>query len=98
MQVDAALYQESQTVFGYPLCDGYQHPPGFASKRMQRDLELMKMCQDALASTWQTVVRDAIRARSALQDEVTKRTQVHVSGVLFILVELFPSFFERRST
>lgn len=64
----------------YPVLDGYQHPPGFAAKRMLRDLEFSEMSQDELKSTWQTVIRNAIQSKSALQDEVTRRTQEDVSG------------------
>lgn len=46
---------------------------------MQRDIEFMEMPRDVLVLTWQTVVRDAIRARSTLEDEVSKRVQVQVS-------------------
>lgn len=77
--MDPALLQESKVVVEYPVLDGYQHPPGLAGKRMLRDLEIMGMSQHELEMTWLTVIRDTIRARSALKDEGTKRTQVNVS-------------------
>ncbi|KAF7760868.1 hypothetical protein Agabi119p4_10277 [Agaricus bisporus var. burnettii] len=74
-KVDPTLLRESETILEYPVLDGYQHPPGFAAKRMLRDLEFSEMSQDELKSTWQTVIRNAIQSKSALQDEVTRRTQ-----------------------
>ncbi|XP_006457111.1 hypothetical protein AGABI2DRAFT_212373 [Agaricus bisporus var. bisporus H97] len=74
-KVDPTLLRESETILEYPVLDGYQHPPGFAAKRMLRDLEFSEMSQDELKSTWQTVIRNAIQSKSALQDEVMRRTQ-----------------------
>lgn len=86
--MDPTLLQESEVVVECPVLDGYQHLPGFAAKRMPRDLEIMEMSQHELEITWRTVIRDTVRARSALQDEATKRTQVNVSGVYSWLVKL----------
>ncbi|KXN89535.1 Ubiquitin carboxyl-terminal hydrolase isozyme L5 [Leucoagaricus sp. SymC.cos] len=76
--VDPMLLQRAQTMFERDLSEGYEHPPGFAGKRMQRDTELMQMSPEDLVSTWQNVVQDGMRTTSALEDELTRRSQIQV--------------------
>lgn len=46
---------------------------------MQRDTDLMKMSQSDLVSTWQTTIEEGARARTDLEEEESKRTQIKAS-------------------
>ncbi|KAJ3577002.1 hypothetical protein NP233_g50 [Leucocoprinus birnbaumii] len=73
--VDSALHDNEET-FTYDIVDGYEHPQGFAGRRMQRDADLMEMSQSDLVLAWQTTIQDGLRARVAYRDEYMRRAQI----------------------
>ncbi|KAF5348248.1 hypothetical protein D9756_010529 [Leucocoprinus leucothites] len=76
LQVDSVLLQHAQAIFKCDILDGYEHPSGFAGRRMQRDRDLMQMSQSDLVLAWKNVIQDGVRAKTALEDEITKCAQV----------------------
>lgn len=60
---------------------------------MTRDMEILDMPERALVPAWEQCVRDALRTKVAVEDEVTKATRAHVSSSLSICLlksECFP--------
>jgi ubiquitin carboxyl-terminal hydrolase L5 len=45
---------------------------------MARDLEILEMPQRSLVPTWEQCVRDAVKAKVAVEDEVAKATRADV--------------------
>ncbi|KAJ7505155.1 cysteine proteinase [Mycena galericulata] len=73
--VDGALLEQAPFAFDAPTrssAPGRTYAPDFGARRMARDIEIMEMPERALVGAWERCVRDAIKAKVALEDEVTK--------------------------
>jgi hypothetical protein len=90
-QVDPVLLECSRNAFDVNILGGVRMPsdPGrtyakdFGARRLKKDVEIMDMPADSLIPAWESCVRDALRAKVALEDEVMKGAQAHVSpGIL----------------
>ena len=67
--------------------------PDFGSRRMTRDVEIMKLSQEDLRRSWETCVENAVKAKMALEDEVSKATGQNVGHYIPSLVCVQTHFF-----
>ncbi|KAJ7176005.1 cysteine proteinase [Mycena filopes] len=82
--VDSNLLEQAQFAFDSPVgssAPGQTFARDFGSRRMSRDMEILEMPERALIPAWEQCVRDALRARVAVEDEVTKATRAHTEHV-----------------
>ncbi|KAJ7644005.1 ubiquitin C-terminal hydrolase [Roridomyces roridus] len=74
--VDGALLEQARFTFDSPAggssAPGRTYAPDFGDRRMKRDVEIMELPQRALVGAWERCVRDAIKGKVALEDEVNK--------------------------
>lgn len=61
----------------------YPYSKTFASRRMERDLEIMKMSQDELIASWNACTDKIRMAVISLEDELSKGTRTNVSEIHF---------------
>ncbi|KAJ6621875.1 hypothetical protein B0H10DRAFT_2214921 [Mycena sp. CBHHK59/15] len=82
--VDSALLEQTQYAFQSPMGSsrlGRTYAPDFGSRRMTRDLEIFEMPERALANAWEQCVRDAMRAKISLEDEITKALRANTEHI-----------------
>ncbi|KAJ7025392.1 ubiquitin C-terminal hydrolase [Mycena alexandri] len=82
--VDSNLLEQAQFAFDSPVgssAPGRTYARDFGSLRMTRDMEILEMPERALVPAWEQCVRDALRAKVAVEDEVTKATRAHTEHV-----------------
>ncbi|KAJ7134767.1 hypothetical protein C8R44DRAFT_870362 [Mycena epipterygia] len=82
--VDGNLLEQAQFAFDSPLgssAPGRTYAPDFGARRMARDLEILEMPERALIGEWERCVRDAMKARVAVEDEVAKATREHTEHI-----------------
>ncbi|KAK7045940.1 hypothetical protein VNI00_006935 [Paramarasmius palmivorus] len=53
----------------------------FASRRMESDVRILNMTHDELLKTWEQAIQAAMRAKVALEDELTKARRDHTDHV-----------------
>ncbi|KAF7299624.1 Ubiquitin c-terminal hydrolase [Mycena chlorophos] len=75
--VDMNRLEQSQYAFISPICGGSiaagtTYASDFGARRMERDMEIMRMQPQELVEAWERCVQDAVRAKVALEDEVSK--------------------------
>ncbi|KAJ7095748.1 ubiquitin C-terminal hydrolase [Mycena belliarum] len=83
-QVDANLLEQAEFAFESPLgssAPGRTYAPDFGARRMTRDLEIMELPERALVREWEQCVRDAIKAKMTLEDEVAKGTRANADHI-----------------
>ncbi|PPR01539.1 hypothetical protein CVT24_001850 [Panaeolus cyanescens] len=83
-QVDPSLLQSSKTVFHFPDRSsepGKTFARDFGSRKMQRDLEIMKMSVDEAARTWEDCIQNAFKAKVGVEDELTKSIRSNTDHV-----------------
>lgn len=86
--MDGTLLEQARFAFESPAgssAPGRTYAPDFGARRMARDLEILEMPERALVGAWERCVRDAIKAKVALEDEVSKAMRENF-GVLFSFV------------
>lgn len=69
---------------------GQKFAPDFASKRIDRDRHILNMDQNALRFAWEQCVSNAMKAKVAVEEEMTKARRDHV-GFFFAYLFL-PEF------
>ncbi|KAJ7675671.1 ubiquitin C-terminal hydrolase [Mycena polygramma] len=82
--VDGNLLEQAQFAFNSPggsSAPGRTYAPDFGSRRMTRDMEIMEMPQRALVPAWEQCVRDAVKAKVAVEDEVAKATRANTDHI-----------------
>ncbi|KAK7048507.1 ubiquitin carboxyl-terminal hydrolase isozyme L5 [Favolaschia claudopus] len=82
--VDNNLLEQAQFAFESPLgssAPGRTFAKDFGARRMTRDLEIMEMPERGLVPAWEQCVRDAVRAKVAVEDEVAKATRANTEHV-----------------
>ncbi|KAJ7784398.1 ubiquitin C-terminal hydrolase [Mycena metata] len=82
--VDRSLLEQAQFAFDSPMgssAPGRTYARDFGSRRMTRDMEILEMPERALVPAWEQCVRDALRTKVAVEDEVTKATRAHTEHV-----------------
>ncbi|TFK35832.1 hypothetical protein BDQ12DRAFT_634690 [Crucibulum laeve] len=88
-KVDPALLASAQTILFPNNTNSNVEAPvkrktyaqDFASRRMQRDIEIMDMPQRNLPGAWEESVRQALRANVALEDELVKARRVKTEHI-----------------
>ncbi|KAJ7677498.1 cysteine proteinase [Mycena rosella] len=83
-QVDSTLLEQAQFAFDAPLgsaAPGRTYAPDFGARRMVRDMEILELPERALGGAWERCVRDAMKAKISLEDEVAKATRAHTEHV-----------------
>ncbi|KAK0218827.1 cysteine proteinase [Armillaria fumosa] len=88
-EVDPTLLSAAANVFDGG--GGQKFASDFASKRNDRDRHILNMDQDALRRAWEQCVSNAMKAKVALEEEMTKARRDHVGGffVYMFLSEFF---------
>ncbi|TFK25854.1 ubiquitin C-terminal hydrolase [Coprinopsis marcescibilis] len=73
-QVDMSLWTTATGSDRNSLLSGSNAPctAGFASKRMKRDMEILKMPQQELIDAWEDCVRNIKKAMTSIEDEMSK--------------------------
>ncbi|KAJ6508549.1 ubiquitin C-terminal hydrolase [Mycena sanguinolenta] len=82
--VDKNLLEQAQFAFDSPVAasaPGRTFAPDFGARRMARDLEILEMPERALVPAWEQCVRDAVKAKVAVEDEVAKATRANTEHV-----------------
>ncbi|KAF7346538.1 Ubiquitin carboxyl-terminal hydrolase isozyme L5 [Mycena sanguinolenta] len=82
--VDSNLLEQAKFAFDSPVAasaPGRTFAPDFGSRRMARDLEILEMPERALVPAWEQCVRDAVKAKVAVEDEVAKATRANTEHV-----------------
>ncbi|KAF8172014.1 hypothetical protein K438DRAFT_1852082 [Mycena galopus ATCC 62051] len=82
--VDSNLLEQAQFAFESPLgssAPGRTFAQDFGARRMARDLEILEMAQRALVPAWEQCVRDAVKAKVAVEDEIAKATRANTEHV-----------------
>ncbi|KAJ6525309.1 ubiquitin C-terminal hydrolase [Mycena vulgaris] len=83
-QVDSNLLEQAQFAFESPLgssAPGRTYAPDFGARRMARDMEILEMPERALVGAWERCVRDAMKAKITLEDEVAKATRANTEHI-----------------
>ncbi|KAJ7069636.1 ubiquitin C-terminal hydrolase [Mycena amicta] len=73
--VDANVLEQSNYAFVSPVgsaAPGPTYAADFGSRKMTRDLEIMRMPEQELIPTWERCVQDAVSAKVVLGDEVSR--------------------------
>jgi ubiquitin carboxyl-terminal hydrolase L5 len=81
--VDSNLLEQAQFAFDSPMgssAPGRTYARDFGARRMTRDLEIMEMPERALVGAWERCVRDAMKAKISVEDEVAKAMRANVSA------------------
>ncbi|KAJ7781782.1 cysteine proteinase [Mycena maculata] len=82
--VDSSLLEQARFAFDAPAgssAPGRTYAPDFGARRMARDIEIMEMPERALVGAWERCVRDAIKAKVAVEDEVTKAMRANTEHI-----------------
>ncbi|KAJ6585148.1 hypothetical protein B0H19DRAFT_1059424 [Mycena capillaripes] len=82
--VDSNLLEQAQFAFDSPVgssAPGRTYAPDFGSRRMDRDLEIMELPERALVPAWEQCVREAVKAKVAVEDEVAKATRANTEHI-----------------
>jgi ubiquitin carboxyl-terminal hydrolase L5 len=77
MQVDPALLASARNVLYADEAQIYAQD--FGSRKFEKSIEIMNMPEESLISAWERCVQNALRAKLAVDDEVTKGLQASVS-------------------
>ncbi|KAF9554244.1 cysteine proteinase [Agrocybe pediades] len=78
-KVDASLRAAAETAFTIPNHESNKvYANDFASRRMTRDLEIMNMPVSSCIPSWEACIRDAMRAKVAVEDELAKADRAKV--------------------
>ncbi|PBK62648.1 cysteine proteinase [Armillaria solidipes] len=78
-EVDPSLLSAAENVFDGG--GGQKFAPDFASKRNDRDRHILNMDQDALRLAWEQCVSNAMKAKVAVEEEMTKARRDHTDHV-----------------
>ncbi|KAF7365050.1 Ubiquitin carboxyl-terminal hydrolase isozyme L5 [Mycena venus] len=82
--VDSNLLEQAQFAFESPVgssAPGRTYARDFGARRMARDLEILEMPERALVPAWEQCVRDAVKAKVAVEDEVAKATRANTEHI-----------------
>lgn len=88
MQVDATLLSSAKHIFSSPL--GITYAQDFGARRMSRDLEIMEMPERSILPAWEICAQNAIRAKIALEDEISKVARSNVSSLALFVLNIDP--------
>jgi ubiquitin carboxyl-terminal hydrolase L5 len=73
------LFDDGQASSGL----GRTYAQDFGAWRLKKDLEIMNMPERNLIPAWESCVQNALRAKVAVDDEVTKQNRANVSNDLY---------------
>ncbi|KAJ7785555.1 hypothetical protein B0H14DRAFT_3506725 [Mycena olivaceomarginata] len=82
--VDSNLLEQAQFAFESPVSSsapGRTFARDFGARRMTRDLEILEMPERALVPAWEQCVRDAVKAKVSVEDEVAKATRANTEHI-----------------
>jgi len=78
--VDPPLYESSKSTFALHH-QSRPYAKDFGSRRMDRDLQILKMAPSDLDSAWQICIQNGIRAKIAVEDELAKGMRANTDRV-----------------
>jgi len=79
-QVDPTLLSSAPTIFSLPSSSpGRVYAPDFGARKMQRDMQILRMSKEELTSAWEGCVRAGMRAKVGVEDELGKGVRANVS-------------------
>jgi ubiquitin carboxyl-terminal hydrolase L5 len=82
--VDPTIYTTAEDVFctsALPTAHtGHTFAPDFASIKLGKDFHILDMPVRSLVSAWEQCIKDAIPAKLAIEDELIKPRDAHVSS------------------
>lgn len=86
LQVNSRSLEVSTSVFAPPPLLGEDHETSpfaddFSSRRMERDLQILDLPERKLISEWESCVNNAMEAKIALENELSKAAQTHVGNI-----------------
>ncbi|KAJ7147113.1 cysteine proteinase [Mycena crocata] len=82
--VNNNLLEQSKFAFDSPAgssAPSRTYARDFGSRRMTRDMEILEMPERSLIGAWERCVQDAIRAKVAVEDEITKATKANTDHI-----------------
>ena len=85
LQVDPTLLSSAPTIFS-PSSPGLVYAPDFGARKLQRNIEILRMPQEELRSAWEDCVRAGMRAKVGVEDELGKGVRANVSLFLFLFL------------
>lgn len=83
LQVDRVLLAEAATAFEtsvQPSTLGRTFAQDFASRKLEREMEILDMPARGLVEAWEGCVKAAIPAKAAVEEEIGTAKRGHVSG------------------
>ena len=83
MQADPALLASARNVL---RVDEETYAQDFGIRKLEKNIEIMDMPRENLNRSWERCVQDALRAKLAVDDEVTKGLQSSVSCPFLVLI------------
>ncbi|KAJ7245049.1 hypothetical protein B0H12DRAFT_1203534 [Mycena haematopus] len=84
LQVDSSLLEQAQFAFDSPVASsapGRTFARDFGARRMARDLEILEMPERALVPAWEQCVRNAVKVKLAVEDEIAKATKANTEHI-----------------
>ena len=85
LQVDPTLLSSAPTIFS-PSSPGTVYAPDFGARKLQRNIEILRMSKEELRSAWEDCVRAGMRAKVGVEDELGKGVRANVSLFLFLFL------------
>ncbi|KAF9472727.1 cysteine proteinase [Pholiota conissans] len=79
-RVDQALLSAALTAFELPH-SGRTYAPDFGARKMERDMEIMKLGPEELLAAWEECVRKAVAAKVGVEDEYSKGVRANTDHV-----------------
>ncbi|KAJ7189859.1 ubiquitin C-terminal hydrolase [Mycena pura] len=84
LQVDSNILEQAQSAFEPPVgsfAPGRTYAVDFGSRRMTRDFEILEMPERLLVPAWEQCVRNAMKAKVTLEDEVAKASRTNTEHI-----------------